>query len=144
MTKLRITYRAVFETEAFEKDGGALPEGVNKDSSQPATLCCRRRWTRTFTRESRAWAKLFGSNFSGNPHQDTDWRVKDVTHHVDSQDVSILLEGQASFGAVGITRITYLAYEKDRKQLRKTVESSTIPRVGKLSGSTSAATQSKT
>jgi hypothetical protein len=131
MTTSRITYRAFFETEAFEKDGGALPEGVNKDSSQPRIIMLSKDvdpevYSRIPRVGETVWIQL-----RGNARQDTNWRVKDVTHHVDSPGcVSIELEGQASFGAVGITRITYLAYEKDRKQLKKTVESATIPRVG--------------
>jgi hypothetical protein len=131
MTTSRITYRAFFETEAFEKDGGALPEGVNKDGSKPRIIMLSKDvdpevYSRIPRVGETVWIKL-----RGNAHQDTNWRVKDVTHHVDSQGgVSILLEGQASFGAVGITRITYLAYEKDGKQLKKTVQSATIPRVG--------------
>jgi hypothetical protein len=132
MTTSRITYRAFFETEAFEKDGGALPEGVSKDSSQPRIIVLSKDVDpEVYSRIPRVGETVW-ITLRGNVHQDVNWRVKDVTHYVDSpgEGVSILLEGQDSFGAVGITRITYLAYEKDRKQLKKTVESATIPRVG--------------
>ena len=131
MSTSRITYRAFFKPEAFEGDGGALPAGVTKDSSQhPIIMLSKDVDPEVYPRiprvGERVWIKL-----RGNAHQDLNWRVKDVMHCVDSPDgVSILLEGQDSFGAIGITEITYLTTGQDGTQLKKTVKSAAIPRAG--------------